>query len=178
MMLRQVLTHAIAAGGLLFALAGAASAADTPFGGLKHDSTQPIEIVSDSLEVRQAEQVATFTGAVEARQGALVLTADKLDVLFDQNSESASENETGAIRKVIATGSVFLTTGEETAQGQRAEYNVTDGTIRMTGNVVLNQGANAIRGEALNIDLNRGFGRMESSGDGRVKSVFTPGSSQ
>jgi lipopolysaccharide export system protein LptA len=157
---------------------GAAAAADTPFGGMKHDSSQPIEIVSDSLEVRQADQVAVFSGAVEAKQGKLVLTADQLDVHFDQNSGGDAGNETGAIRKVIATGSVFLTTGDETAQGSRAEYDVTSGTIRMTGDVILNQGANAIKGEALNIDLNRGFGRMESSSGGRVKSVFTPGTAQ
>jgi len=179
----------IAAAALCLAAATAATAADTPFGGLKHDSAQPIEIVSDSLEVRQADQVAVFSGKVEARQGELVLTADRLDVHFDQNAQSGTggeangesaeaEPQTGAIRKVIATGSVFLTTGAETAQGSRAEYDVASGKIRMTGNVVLNQGSNAIKGETLNIDLNRGFGRMESSGGGRVKSVFQPGAAQ
>jgi len=168
----------VAAAVLILSGAGVAVAADTPFGGLKHDSSQPIEIVSDSLEVRQADQVAVFSGSVEAKQGKLVLTADKLDVHFDQNAQSDENGEAGAIRKVIATGSVFLTTGKESAQGSRAEYDVTSGMIRMTGDVILNQGANAIKGEALNIDLNRGFGRMESSSSGRVKSVFTPGTSQ
>ena len=122
--------------------------------------------------------IRNFMGVLAALLAVTIALIIIVNTAFDQDAEGGSEGETGAIRKVIATGSVFLTTGEETAQGQRAEYDVTAGTIRMTGDVVLNQGANAIRGEALNIDLNRGFGRMESSGEGRVKSVFTPGSPQ
>lgn len=168
----------VAAATLFIAAASPASGADSPFGGLKHDSSQPIEIVSDSLEVRQAEQIAIFTGSVEAKQGDLTLTADKLDVHFDQDAEDAEDSETGSIRKVIAVGSVFLATPTETAQGSWAEYDVETGMIRMTGDVILNQGANAIRGEALNIDLNSGLGRMESSGGGRVQSVFAPSKEQ
>ncbi len=169
---------ALACAGMMVAAADLAMAADSPFGGLKHDSSQPIEIVSDTLEVRQAEQIAIFTGSVEAKQGELTLTADQLDVFFDQDAEGAEDSETGAIRKVIAVGSVFLATASETAQGERAEYDVETGKIRMTGGVILNQGANAIKGEVLNIDLNTGLGRIESTGGGRVQSVFAPSKEQ
>jgi lipopolysaccharide export system protein LptA len=42
----------------------------------------------------------------------------------------------------------------------------------MTGSVLLTQGRNAIAGERLVLDLKAGTGVME----GRVKTVFTPGS--
>jgi lipopolysaccharide export system protein LptA len=164
----------IAAFGLAL-VAGAAQAQQPgPFGGFKHDNSAPIEIVSDALEVRQDENVAIFTGDVEAAQGTLRLTSDTLTVYYD--TESESDTETGAIQRMTAEGSVFLSNGTETAEGSTAEYNVVTGMMRMRGDVILTQGKNAIAGDALVIDMNAGTGRVESAGNGRVKSVFTPSS--
>ncbi len=139
-----------------------------PFGGFKHDSSAPIEVVADSLEVRQAESLAIFTGEVVAGQGTLRLTADKLTVTY---ASKQSDADTGAIQHMRADGNVFLVNGAETAQGAWAEYNVADGMIRMGGNVVLTQGGNAISGDSLVIDLNAGTGKIEG---GRVKTIFAP----
>lgn len=139
-----------------------------PFGGFKHDSTAPIEITSDALEVRQADNLAIFSGGVVAGQGTLKLTAERVEVRYDQNAQGNSE--TGAIENMQAEGDVFLTNGAETAQGQHAEYDVDSGIITMTGSVVLTQGENVISGQRLVIDLNAGTGKVE----GRVRSVFTP----
>lgn len=142
-----------------------------PFGGFKHDSKAPIEITAESLEVRQAEQIAVFTGEVVAGQGTLRLTADRVTVTYG-GGEAGSD--TGEIRNMEAEGNVFLSNGSETAQGARAEYDVASAMVRMSGAVVLTQGDNAISGETLVIDLDAGTGRIEGSGSGRVKSVFTP----
>ena len=56
---------------------------------LQHDSSLPIEITADSLEVLQDRKVATFTGNVDAVQGDLVLSADLLRVHYG-DAESAS----------------------------------------------------------------------------------------
>lgn len=141
-----------------------------PFGGFKHDRDAPIEIKSDALEVRQEEQVAIFTGNVVAGQGTLRLTADRMDVKFDQEAEGGDDGA-GAIQNVKANGNVFLSNGSETAQGEQAEYDLTTGMVRMTGNVVLTQGEkNVLSGKTLVIDLNRGVARME----GRPTVIFTP----
>lgn len=152
------------------ALAGTGAAAQEkgPFGGFKHDSSAPIEITSNSLEVRQGDQKAIFSGDVVAGQGTLRLNADRVTVSY------GGEGETGDIESMIAEGNVFLSNGSETAQGARAEYDVAEGMMRMSGDVVLTQGDNAISGESLVIDLDAGTGRVEGSGGGRVKSVFTP----
>ncbi len=146
---------------------------NSPFGGFKHDRTAPIEITSDTLEVRQAESLAIFAGEVVAGQGTLRLTADMLEVFYDENNEN--DSETGAIKNMLAKGNVFISNGAETAQGKRAEYDVELGKINMTGSVVLTQGGNVIAGETLVIDVNTGRGRVEG---GRVKSIFTPKSAQ
>jgi lipopolysaccharide export system protein LptA len=156
------------------AAAQEAAQAKGPFGGFKHDSSAPIEIVADVLEVRQAENLAIFTGEVVAVQGTLHLTADLLNVTYaaEQSDTNASPG-TGAIQNMRAEGNVFLSNGAETAQGAWAEYDLASGMMRMGGSVVLTQGDNAISGESLVIDLNAGTGRIEG-GRGRVKSIFTP----
>lgn len=159
--------------GLAFALAFAESKG--PFGGFKHDSKAPIEITADSLEVRQAENLAIFAGNVVAGQGTLRLTADRVEVTYAGGETGGqSSSDTGAIQKMRAEGHVFLSNGSETAQGAWAEYDVAGGMVRMGGDVVLTQGENAISGQSLVINLTEGTGRVESSGGGRVKSVFTP----
>lgn len=149
---------------------------NNPFGGFKHDRTAPIEITANSLEVRQADNLAIFDGEVIAGQGTLRLTADKVEVSYD--AENQSDSETGAIKKMIARGNVFISNGAETAQGDRAEYDVNAGKINMSGSVVLTQGANVISGQTLTINLNEGQGRIEGTGTGRVKSIFSPSQNQ
>lgn len=144
-----------------------------PFGGFKHNRKAPIEVTSDSLEVRQNENLAIFAGDVIAGQDTMRLNSDVLEVTYDEESES--DSETGAIKHMLAIGNVFISNGAETAQGKRAEYDVETGKINMTGSVVLTQGGNVIAGETLVIDVNTGRGRVEG---GRVKSIFTPKSAQ
>lgn len=152
-------------------LAGPVAAQEAgPFGGFRHDSSKPIEIVSDALEVRQAENLAIFSGAVEAGQGTLRLTADRVVVSYDREK---TDSETGAIRNMKAEGNVFLSNGTETAEGAAAEYDVASGMMFMRGGVVLTQGGNAVAGNELEIDLKTGRAQMKG---GRVKSIFRPSS--
>ena len=162
---------------LALAAGPAAAQVKGPFGGFKHDSSAPIEIVADALEVRQAENLAIFSGLVVAGQGTLRLTTDLLTVTYaaaQSGSSSSSSANTGTIQNMRADGDVFLSNGAETARGVWAEYDVARGMIRMGGNVVLTQGDNAISGESLVIDLNTGVGRIEGGTTGRIKSIFAP----
>ena len=138
-----------------------------PFGGFKHDRTAPLEVTSDSLEVRQAEGRAIFTGNVIAGQGTLRLTSKKMIVEFDEDKEGG-DSETGAITRVEATGDVFVSNGAETAQGEWAEYDLETGLVKMRGGVILTQGGNAGKGESLSINLNTGVARL----GGRVTLSF------
>ena len=167
--MRRAFTLALA---LLCAAGGGAAQTDNPFGGFKHDSSQPIEITADSLEVREAERRAVFEGDVVAGQGDLRLSADTLQVWYAGEGQDAADG-TGRIERVRAEGDVFLSSGAETARGQWAEYDVTAGAVTMGGGVTLAQGENAVSGERLFVDLNEGAGRIEG---GRVRSVFNPAS--
>lgn len=190
---------------LILACAGTlahAQGTTTPFSNFKHDSTQPVEITSDALEVDQAAGKAVFTGTVKVAQGELRMASDRLEVFYvqppaepkdgaaksgaaksDAPKTDAPKPETpagaaaprgGGIDHMIATGNVTLTTGPEAAEAEKASYVVATGIVEMEGDVLLTQGPNALSGEKLYIDLNAGTGRMA----GRVKTIFTPQSDQ
>ena len=152
-------------------------------GGFKHDSSQPIEISADALEVRQNEQIAVFTGTVDARQGDVRMQAQRLVVTYDPEAEKNSQ--TGAIQKVRAEGDVFITSTDSSASGNWADYDVASGNITMGDTVTLTQGngprSNVIGGNALTINLNTGVAQMNggvsaTGGNGRVQMILNPGS--
>lgn len=165
----RILLGLVLAGSLAASsFAGFALAQDSqgPLGGFKHDRTAPIDITANALEVRQADQLAIFTGEVVAGQDTLRLTADRVEVTFDEEAES--NDDTGSIKNLQAKGNVFLSNGAETAQGSWAEYDVETGMVRMGGDVILTQGGSAGSGDTLVINLNTGVAKMEGSGKNRV----------
>ncbi len=141
-----------------------AQGAQVAFGGLKHDSSLPVEISAESLAVDQAKGTAEFKGDVIAGQAALRLTADK--VLVEYATEG--DQVTGEIYRMTALGNVTLVNGAEAAESEEAIYTLAEGKVRMTGDVLLTQGQNAISGNVLNIDLNTGTALFE----GRVRTIF------
>lgn len=147
-----------------------AQGAQVAFGGLRQDSSLPIEVTADQLNISQSDGTAMFTGNVVIGQGEMRLSADKVQV------EYAAQNgdPTGRISRMHATGNVVLVNGAEAAEAQEAVYTIGTSSIVMTGNVLLTQGQNALSGERLVVDLNTGTGQME----GRVKTIFQTGGSE
>jgi lipopolysaccharide export system protein LptA len=141
-----------------------------PFGvGGGHDSSQPVEITSDSLSVDQLANTAVFTGSVVVGQGELRLAADEVQVVYASGEDGGS-----TIDIIRATGNVTVTNGSEAAEGATAVYRVGEGRIDLEGDVVLTQGPNAVSGQRLSIDLGTGRGTIE----GRVQTIVVPGAGQ
>jgi lipopolysaccharide export system protein LptA len=150
----------------------------------QHDSSLPIEITANLLEVEQRDRIATFTGDVDAVQGELVLSADKLRVFYNSNDQAgeAAPGATGSIRRIEAEGNVFITSPQETAQGESGVYDVAGDLLTLEGSVVLTRDDNVIRGHQLEIDLASGVSRViaatpSTEGGGptdRVRALFTP----
>lgn len=132
------------------------------FGGLKQDTTAPVEVTADGLTVDQASGAATFEGNVLVVQGALRLSAAKVAVSYGGAG--------GGVQRLQASGGVTLATALEAAEAAEASYDVTSGQLVMSGAVLLTQGQATIAGDRLVADLGAGTGRME----GRVKTVFQP----
>lgn len=142
----------------------AAQAQQVAFGGIRADISAPVEITSDTLSVNQADGSATFSGNVVIGQGDMRLQAQNVRVEYAQGDRTR-------IQKLHASGGVTLASAAEAAEAQEAVYEVTSGTIVLTGNVLLTQGANVMSGQKLTVDLSSGTGQM----DGRVRTILQPG---
>jgi len=145
------------------------------------DADKPIEILADSLEVQQDKQIAVFEGNVQVIQGDIRLKSSKLHVFYADKSStkpSAGEDQPPSIRKIEATGNVFLSSPRETAKGDTGTYDVVNKRIQLAGNVVLTQGQNILKGQRMILDLVTGKSRIEGTGagntKGRVRGIFVP----
>lgn len=138
--------------------------------GARVDSDEPIEITSDTLEVKQNEQLAVFRGKVDAIQGTMRLRADRLTVHYRENKEDPKQP---GISKIEADGNVFVSSPGETASGARGVYYVDRSRIDLFDNVVLTQGNNVLKGQRLEMNLATGESKVAGEG-GRVRGVFVP----
>lgn len=149
---------------VLVPLAAYGQGTDVSFGGIRADTSQPVEVTADQLNVNQNDGTAIFTGNVVVIQGDMRLTAPRLQV------EYATGN-TSEIERLHATGGVTMISGPEAAEAQEAVYTVADGEVVLTGDVLLTQEGSTMSGQQLFVDLASGTGRME----GRVRTILLPG---
>ncbi len=151
--------------------------AESADSGFKHDAEQPIEVVSDSLEVAKDQETAVFQGNVNAVQGRMGLRADTLKVKYQSNNGD-SESSNSPFSRIDATGNVVLQSPDEVATGDWAIYQVAEKTITLGGTVVLTRGSNVIRGQRLVVNLATGKSTVDGGGAvqgrQRVRAVFTP----
>lgn len=170
----------------------------------KFDTSLPVEIASDSLEVLQHENKAIFRGNVIAVQGQVRLTADIMTVHYKQKGDAASSvaptsaapagksppsgeskvpAEMGAVTRIEVEGNVLMATTEESAKGDKGDYDVPTRILRLSGkNVVLTRGKNIMRGTALEYNMETGRSILTHTSDGmngkptgtRVRGVFVP----
>lgn len=154
--------------GVFLAMAGMAVAQGTQvaFGNVAQDSSLPVEVTADALDVDQNDGTAVFSGNVLIGQGEMRLSAPRVLVVYlaDQSG----------IDRLQATGGVTLVSGEDAAEARRADYNVQTGMIEMQGDVLLVQGVNALTADQMFVDTNAGTARMS----GRVKTVLQPQSGE
>lgn len=160
--------------------------------GFSQNRDQPVHIEAATLEVRDKDKVATFSGNVRVKQGDTGLRCKSLLVFYEQtNDEPGKEADksktlTAAtpgpggqqkIKRLEARGGVVVTQKEQTATGDLGVFDMKTNTVTLSGNVVMTQGQNVLRGDRLVVDLTNGVSRVESgkNGSGRVQGLFLPG---
>ncbi|MCB1436113.1 MAG: LPS ABC transporter substrate-binding protein LptA [Rhodobiaceae bacterium] len=142
--------------------------------GFSSTSDQPIDIASDTLEVRDNEKVAIFSGNVNVVQGETVMKTKTLKVSYEGGAGGSDDRK---ISRLEALGRVIVQTKDQTVTGSRALFDMRSKLITVEGDVVLSQGKNVLRGSRLVIDLNAGASRLESpngGSGGRVTGSFVP----
>jgi lipopolysaccharide export system protein LptA len=159
--------------------------------GFSQNRDQPVHIEAATLEVRDKDKVATFSGDVKVTQGDTGMRCKSLVVFYEQGNEGDQTNSTNTmpaaeagpggqqrIKRLEAKGGVVVTQKEQTATGELGVFDMKTNTVTLSGNVIMTQGKNILRGEKLIVDLTNGVSRVEAgkSANGRVQMLLQPGS--
>ena len=132
---------------------------EKPIPSFKFNSSLPLEIKSDELNIEQNTGKATFSGSVMATQGNLILTAVTIVVEYAlKNSRMTSE-----MKKLTANKDVTIVSDTQSAVANKVVYDIKSENIIMTGDVILKEGLSATSGDRLTINLKTGSRRMEGN---------------
>jgi lipopolysaccharide export system protein LptA len=144
--------------------------------GFSQNRDQPVKIQAASLEVREKDKLATFSGDVQVFQGDTEMRCKVLQVYYEQDAanHSAKAPDPGAggqsqIKRIEAKGGVTVVQKDQNATGDTATFNMKENTVTLLGNVVVTRGQDIIRGHRLVVDLTTGVSRMDG---GRVEGLF------
>jgi lipopolysaccharide export system protein LptA len=172
--LKQLLAASAIAGLALLAPAAQAQIATGP------NNNGPIDVTADKLEMVDAEHRAIWRGNVEAVQNGSRLVADTVNVYFAGKGGAKPAKpagpgaagvgqDWGAVQRLVADGHVYFVSADQTARGEHAVYDLEPDTITMTGDVVMVQGDNVVKGDKIVIQVKTGHADIISNATGRNK---------
>lgn len=125
-----------------------------------HDSSAPVDMAADRIEVQDRADRVIVSGDVRVMQAGMTLTAQRMTIAYTRAGGTD-------INRLDASGGVTVTKGNEVAKGNVAIYDLNRRLITMVGNVELRQGANRLSGGRLLIDLNSGRATVDGRGAAR-----------
>ena len=154
--------------------------------GFSQNRDKPVHIEAATLEVRDKDKVATFSGNVRVQQGDTGLRCKSLLVFYEQDEASSTGMKAATpgpggkqqIKRLEMKGGVVVTQKEQTVTGDTGAFDMRSNTVTLAGNVVMTQGQDVLRGERLIVDLTTGTSRVESGKPGqggRVQGLFQAG---
>lgn len=139
-----------------------------------------MEITSDRMEAFNDKKLIIFSGNARITQGKSVLKSDRLLLYYkgqlktENKKNEIRADQNGNLEKIEAQGNVSFTQEERSAQGDHAIYYMESNKIEMTGNALLNEGKNSIKGARVTVFINENRGLVESDTQNRVKAVIYP----
>ena len=161
--------------------------------GFSQNRDQPVHIEAATLEVRDKQKEATFSGDVRVTQGDTNMRCNSLVVFYEggpggpgdagktkTKTKTMTTDQPGPggeqrIKRLEARGGVVVTQKEQTVTGSLGVFDMKTNTVTVTGNVVMTQGKNVLRGDRLVVNLTTGLSRVESGKNGRVEGLFPSG---
>lgn len=133
-----------------------------------HDSDAPVNYAADRIELQDRQNRVVLAGNVRIDQAGLQLAAARTMVDY---------TDAGSLRiqRIMATGGVTVTRGNERATGDVAVYDFNRRIITMAGGVRLNRGSDTLNGGRLVIDLRSGVSSVDGRASGSSSVTGAPG---
>jgi lipopolysaccharide export system protein LptA len=152
--------------------------------GFSQNRNQPVAIESTSLEVRDKDKMATFSGNVKLVQGDTTMYCKTMVVFYEQGAGGAGPKTAQPgpggnqqIKRIEAKGNVKVIQKDQVATGDNGVYDTATNKVTLLGNVAITQGPQVVKGDALAVDLETGHSRVECrSSNCRVQALIVPGS--
>lgn len=141
---------------------------DVGFGFVR--SSAPIDILSDTVEANQKQNIITFKGNVIAKQEDITLYTNTLIVIYDPDTKK--------IKEVQAIGNVRIIELQRRVTSQKAFFYQDENKIILEGDAVIREDDNVIRGERAIYYLNEERSIIEGGKTGRVSTSIVPSSSE
>lgn len=156
--------------------------AESRITGLRLNGQEPIQIESDKLEVKEAENVAIFSGNVSVTQGPTLMKSGRMSVYYAKDGGSAATGSS-RIDKLEVEGKVYVKSENQVATGDNGVFDMKTETLVLKGKeVVLSEGNNVLRGCTLTVQMKSGRATVEGcakgEGNGRVIMKIEPGSAK
>lgn len=135
-------------------------------------ATKAVSVVMDAQTQTQAELIEGVSNPLSD----ISTTAGFAGRVKDERDSITGG---GYLEKIVATGHVTLVAGEDTATGDKIEYQPETQMLEMTGNVVLVRGESVLKGESLTYNLQtkslkvNGEETTQHPEKGRVKATFS-----
>ena len=147
--------------------------------GFSQNRDEPVKIRAASLELREKDKIATFTGNVYVLQGDTEMRCKVLVVSYETETNTRPANAAAAgpggdrqVHLIEAKGEVVVVQKDQNATGDAATFNMRENTVALVGNVVVTRGSNVLRGQRLVVDLTSGVSKMDG---GRIDGIFQSG---
>lgn len=146
----------------------------------------PIEITSDRLDAYNEKRMVVFSGNVVATQQDKTIYADTLNIIYKKEpgpqsyspakpqAKKKSETAGGELDRIEAVGNVRIVQQNRLVTGEKAVYFQNEQKIIVTGDPVLKEGENIIKGDRVVVLLDENKGIVESSKQKRVTAVINP----
>ena len=156
-------------------------AADTKGEKPAANKKEPIKVTSDLLEAFNEKRLVVFSGNAVAIQGDKVIRADRLLLYYKKKSGGESKaketkdiDQAGDLERMEAKGHVNVTQGNRVATGDNAVYEQDAQKIIMTGNAIMREGKNVIRGTKITLLMDENRGIVEGQEKRRVTATIYP----
>ena len=149
-------------------------------GSFKADRNAPMDVEANALDLLDSSGKAIFTGNVAAKQGDLLLRTAELTAFYsgqtgmgfasaaDDAVPKAKGQEKGEIVRLEARRKVLLTSKDQKATADWADFNVKTNTALLGGGVLVTRSTedplknDVISGERIRMDLITGISHVES----------------
>lgn len=139
---------------------------------------KPVEITSDRLDVYDSKKLAIFSGNVKVKQKDTVINSDELHVFYRESGDNEKKNgdegamNSGDIERIEAKGRVRIVQGDRIITGDNAVFFNEEEKVIVTGNTVMQEGKNTIKGGKITFLMREKRSTVERAEKDRVTAII------